>query len=176
MRVSFSISFSFSISISISVVTFLSHLRHFVTSQLRHSTSLCDEETEFARRGACFCPTECWGIKCDCSAQRAFCTDKLSAGILLCCRTGRNEGTPSWERGKNKIRQKSAFPPLPNGFSLGLPFPSPSPPLPIFRRRAPCRVFATAFNTPSDALHGSPFCFATSERLFGVLQAGAGFC
>ena len=84
---------------------------------------------------------------------------------FLCCRTGRNEGTPSWERGENKIRQKSAFPPLPNGFSLGLPFPSPSPPLPIFRRRAPCNVSATALITPFDALNCSDCSHATSEHL-----------
>ncbi len=72
---------------------------------------------------------------------------------------------PHGRGGKNKIRQKSAFPPLPNGFSLGLPFPSPSPPLPIFRRRLPCRVFATALITPFDALNCSDCSHATSEPL-----------
>ena len=42
------------------------------------------------------------------------------------------EGTPSWERGKKKIRTKIDVPPLPNGFSLALPFPSTLTPLSIF--------------------------------------------
>ena len=42
------------------------------------------------------------------------------------------EGTPSWERGKNKIRQKRGLPPLPVGFSLALLFPSTLSPFPRF--------------------------------------------
>ena len=124
-------------------------------------------------------PTECRGIKGECSAQRACCTDIMSVWNFrvvtrLSARTkpfGRGGTTKSDKNGEFPLSLRVS-PRAPNpccpwlrrivrrfwGNCANIVFaPSPSPPFPVFHNRAPCRVFATAFNTPLDALHGSPY-------------------
>ena len=78
--------------------------------------------------------------------------------------------------GEEQNPTKIGISPSPKRVFPRTPFPLSLSPFADFS--APCALqgFRNCSQDPSDALNCSPFCFATSERLFGVLlHAGAWF-